>query len=232
MLTQRAIEADYVISSIPLPILSKIYNNFTPDFSEAVDQARLAPTCKVGWQSYERFWEGQKYQIYGGISWIDNIITQVCYPSNNYFADIGVLTGLYNFGQRAIDFGRMSLQERLLVAKSGIRKLQPEFGIESIVPTDLGLSIAWQNVHFQQGGWVNWDPISAADAAAYERLLQPEVGNRFYVVGDQVSSLPGWQEGAIMSAEHVVESIAGFKRRKRIQPIIQAPDSRSITGSD
>ncbi|MBT4145831.1 MAG: amine oxidase, partial [Gammaproteobacteria bacterium] len=92
--------------------------------------------------------------------------------------------------------------------------------------------IAWQNVHFQQGGWVNWDPISAADAAAYERLLQPEVGNRFYVVGDQVSSLPGWQEGAIMSAEHVVESIAGFKRRKRIQPIIKAPDSRSITGSD
>ncbi|MBT5270055.1 MAG: NAD(P)-binding protein [Gammaproteobacteria bacterium] len=228
----QTIEADYVISSIPLPILSKISNNFTPDFSEAVDQARLAPTCKVGWQSYERFWEGQKYQIYGGISWIDNIITQVWYPSNNYFADIGVLTGLYNFGQRAIDFGRMSLQERLLVAKSGIRKLQPEFGIESIVPTDLGLSIAWQNVHFQQGGWVNWDPISAADAAAYERLLQPEVGNRFYVVGDQVSSLPGWQEGAIMSAEHVVESIAGFKRRKRIQPIIQAPDSRSITGSD
>ena len=227
----QAIEADYVISSIPLPILSKIPNNFTPDFTEAVDQARLAPTCKVGWQSNERFWEGQKYQIYGGISWVDNIITQVWYPSNSYFADKGVLTGMYNFDQRAINFGKLSLQDRLLVAKNGIRKLQPEFGDESIVPTDLGLSIAWQNVPYQRGGWAEWDPNSAADAAAYERLLQPDGNDRFYVVGDQVSSLPGWQEGAMMSAEHVVESIAGFKLKKRIPPILHAPDSRTITGS-
>jgi len=228
----QMIEADYVISNIPLPILNEIPNNFTPDFSNSVAQARFAPTCKVGWQSSERFWEGQKYQIYGGISWIDNIITQVWYPSNDYFAQKGVLTGMYNFGQRAFDFGKMSLHERLLVAKNGIRKLQPEFGDESIVPTDLGLSIAWQNVPYQRGGWTDWDPNSAADAAAYERLLQPDGSGRFYVIGDQISSLPGWQEGAMMSAEHVVESIAGYTSRKRKPPILHAPDSRSITGSD
>ena len=228
----QTIEADYVISNVPLPILSKIPNNFTSDFSDAVNQARFAPTCKVGWQSNERFWEGRKYQIYGGISWIDNIITQVWYPSNGYFARKGVLTGMYNFGQRAINFGKMSLKVRLLVAKNGIRKLQSEFGDECIVPTNLGLSIAWQNVPYQRGGWADWDPNSAADAAAYERLLQPDGSGRLYVVGDQVSSLPGWQEGAMMSAEHVVESIAGFRRKKRIAPILHAPDSRGITGSN
>lgn len=227
----QAIKADYVISTIPLPILSKIPNNLSADFCDAVDQARFAPTCKVGWQSNQRFWEGQKYQIYGGISWADNIITQVWYPSNNYFATKGVLTGLYNYGQKAIDFGEMSLQERLIVAKNGISKLQPEFANENIVPTDLGLSVAWQNVVYQGGGWSDWNPNSAADTAAYERLLQPDGKGRFYVSGDQVSSLPGWQEGAMMSAEHVVESIAGFKRRKSIPPILHAPDSRRITGS-
>lgn len=215
-----------------MPILSRVPNNFTLDFIKAVGYARFAPTCKVGWQSNERFWEGQKYQIYGGISWIDNIITQVWYPSNSYFAQKGVLTGMYNFGQRAIDFGKMGLLERLLVAKNGIRKLQPEFGDESIVPTDLGLSIAWQNVPFQRGGWADWDPNSTADTAAYERLLQPDGSGRFYVVGDQVSSLPGWQEGAMMSAEHVVESIAGYTPRKPIPPVLHAPDSHKITGSD
>ncbi len=228
----QRLEADYVISSIPLPILSRIPNNFSFDFIKAIGYARFAPTCKVGWQSNERFWEGHKYQMYGGISWIDNIITQVWYPSNNYFAEKGVLTGAYNFGQRATDFGRMGLMERLLVAKNGIRKLQPEFGDESIVPTDLGLSIAWQNVPYQRGGWADWNPSSAADNAAYERLLQPDGSGRFYVVGDQVSSLPGWQEGAMMSAEHVVESITGYTPRKPIPPVIQAPDSRRITGSE
>jgi monoamine oxidase len=36
-------------------------------------------------------------------------------------------------------------------------------------------------------------------------LLAPD--RRFFVTGDQVSQLPGWQEGAMMSAQHVVEQI-------------------------
>lgn len=38
--------------------------------------------------------------------------------------------------------------------------------------------------------------------------------SRFFVVGDQVSQLPGWQEGAMMSAQHLVEQISTVKAKK------------------
>ena len=91
------------------------------------------------------------------------------------------------------------------------------------VPDSKGISIAWQNVPYQNGGWANWNFVGAE--TAYERLLAPD--RDFYVVGDQVSTLPGWQEGAMMSAEHVVEQIAG-KRPLTVPDIRRAPDTRRL----
>ncbi len=67
--------------------------------------------------------------------------------------------------------------------------------------------------------------IAPAHAKAYARLLAPD--RRFFVVGDQVSQLPGWQEGAMMSAQHVVEQIGG--RRLLTVPLIRrAPNTRRL----
>ena len=74
-----------------------------------------------------------------------------------------------------------------------------------IVPSDKAISIAWQNIQNEGGGWANWDPNSEDHSKAYSRLLQPD--GRFWITGDQVSQLPGWQEGAMESAQHVVELI-------------------------
>lgn len=218
--------ADYCISNIPLPVLQQIPANFSPEFKQAVDRGRFAPTCKVGWQANERFWESGKYQIYGGISFIDHLITQMWYPSYDYFTEKGTMTGAYNFEERAIELGKMSLEQRLMVAREGAIKLHPEFSDNGIVPQHLGLSIAWQNVPFQLGGWADWKSDDVEDGKAYTRLLAPD--GRFYVVGDQVSPLPGWQEGAMMSAEHIIEQIAGM-RPLTMPEILRAPDSRRMT---
>jgi len=50
---------------------------------------------------------------------------------------------------------------------------------------------------------------------------------RFFVVGDQVSQLPGWQEGAMMSAQHVVEQIGG-RRLLTVPRIKHAPNTRRL----
>ncbi|GGS12960.1 hypothetical protein GCM10010236_79160 [Streptomyces eurythermus] len=42
-----------------------------------------------------------------------------------------------------------------------------------------------------------------ASAASGGPRLQPGGDGRFYVVGDQASPLPGWQEGAALSAQYV-----------------------------
>ncbi|HKE59081.1 MAG TPA: FAD-dependent oxidoreductase [Pyrinomonadaceae bacterium] len=222
---RSSIKADYCISNIPLPLLSKIRNNFAPDFSAAVAQCVYDPTCKLGWQANERFWENDKNQIYGGISYTDDPITQMWYPSYDYFTKNGTLTGVYNYDQDAIAFGNMDLEQRINMARKGAVKFHPEFADTKIVPSDKAISIAWQNIPNEGGGWANWDPASGDHARAYTRLLAPD--RRFFVVGDQVSQLPGWQEGAMMSAQHVVEQI-GSRRLLTVPKVRHAPNTRRL----
>jgi monoamine oxidase len=221
----RTIKADYCISNIPLPLLAKIDHEFAPDFDAAIKVCNYDPTCKLGWQANERFWESDKNQIYGGISYTDDSITQMWYPSYDYFTNNGTLTGVYNYDQNAIDFGNLSPTDRIRDARRGAVKFHPEFADERMVPSDKAISIAWQNIPNEGGGWANWDSGNPAHAEAYSRLLAPD--RRFYVTGDQVSQLPGWQEGAMMSAQHVVEQIAG-RRLKAVPRILHAPNTRRL----
>lgn len=222
---RSSLKADYCVSNIPLPILKGIGNNFADDFKIAVGKCVYDPTCKLGWQANRRFWENDQNQIYGGISYTTDAITQMWYPSYDYFTKNGTLTGVYNYDDDAIEFGDMSLEDRIKTARKGAVKLHPEFGDTRLVPSDKAISIAWQNIPNEGGGWANWDPNSEDHAKAYERLLSPD--RRFFVVGDQVSQLPGWQEGAMMSAQHVVEQI-GNRRLLKGPRVLRAPNTRRL----
>jgi monoamine oxidase len=197
----ESITADWCISTIPLPILATVDNNFAPDFKTAVDSVNFADTCKVGWQTNSRFWETRD-QMYGGISYIRNNITQMWYPSYDYFGKKGILTGAYNYDNDARYMASLGLQQRLELAMAGGKKLHADFAQQ--VPIELGLSIAWKQVPYQLGGWADdWK----CDESAYQRLLNAD--GRFWVAGDQVSYLSGWQEGAVLSAHHVIRGITG-----------------------
>lgn len=222
------IVADYCISTIPLPILSRVDNNFSQTYADAIETVNFADTCKVGWQANRRFWE-TKDEMYGGISYTTDPITQMWYPSWGYFQEKGILTGAYNYDLNARHFGTMTPPQRLRHAMNGAKKLHPDF--DKHVPIELGLSIAWQNVPYQLGGWADdW----GCDNTIPEPLLRAE--GRFWVAGDQVSYLSGWQEGAIRSANHVVEHITGVAKprllRQGVEPgaaIRKAPSVRRRT---
>jgi monoamine oxidase len=219
--------ADYCLSSIPFPVLQDVVkqSNFSDSFASAIRATRFEPTCKVGWQANARFWESDKYQIYGGISRTDHNITQMWYPSNDYFTDNGTLTGAYNYDEDAIALGNLSPEKRLVLAREGATLLHSEFKDESIVPSALGLSIAWHRVPYQLGGWSAWSN-TPADRLTYGRLLSPD--GRFHIIGDQISPLPGWQEGAMISAEYVIRQVAGLESAT-VPTVRRAPDSRSLT---
>jgi len=217
-----SITADWCISTIPLPILAKITkdNNFSQSYKDAIDAVSFAPTVKVGWQTNSRFWETQD-QMYGGISYTTDPITQIWYPSWSYFKQKGILTGAYNYDDDAIAYGKMPLQQRLVEAMKGAKKVHPAF--DPHVPLELGLSIAWQNVPWQLGGWADdW----SCDKKIPQTLLNPE--GRFWVAGDQVSYLSGWQEGAVRSAHHVIANIAGVAVEKQETLLKMAEPAASI----
>ena len=237
----RRATADYCLSNIPLPVLADISApSFSDEFSDAIKHVRYTNGCKVGWQANRRFWENDANQIFGGISWTDHIIAQMWYPSNDYFSKKGTMTGAYipgahkaNGAPPVIDnartFGRLSLDDRLRTARDGGKRLHAEIADDRIVPLRLGVSIAWQNVPFQRGQAADYDPADSADKAAYGRLIEPE--GRFVIIGDQVSPLPGWQEGAMMSALFAIDIVSG-KRLRAVGPgakAPQAPSSREVS---
>jgi monoamine oxidase len=203
-----------------LPILAGVKdNNFTDEYKEAIGSVKFAKTCKVGWQTKDRFWE-TKDEMYGGISYTTDNITQMWYPSWNYFGKRGgILTGAYNYDDDAAYMASLGLRQRLELAVKGGQRLHP--GFADHVDVNLGLSIAWQDVPYQLGGWADdW----TCDDSVYRRLLKPE--RRFWVAGDQVSYLSGWQEGAVRSALHVIGGIAGLKVDKAMLEAVQMPMSK------
>ncbi|MER7693960.1 FAD-dependent oxidoreductase [Streptomyces sp. NPDC097610] len=221
--------ADYCVSNIPLPVLKQLtLAGFSTGFENALQAVDFAPTCKVGWQANRRFWEDDHNQIYGGISWTDHPITQFWYPSNDYFSRTGTLTGAYNFGAHAENMGKLAPGDRLALARDGAAQLHQEFLEKTTVPQELGVTIAWHKVPHQLGGWADWDPSDPGHQVAYKQLLDPEGGGRFYVVGDQASPLPGWQEGAMMSAQYVVAQILGLIPRTA-PDTVQVPDATFLT---
>ncbi|HXU33097.1 MAG TPA: FAD-dependent oxidoreductase [Thermoanaerobaculia bacterium] len=236
----RNFKGDYCISTIPLRLLTKALDKstFEPAYVEAVGTVPLANTCKVGWQAERRFWEDlDGDRLFGGISWIDHPVTQVWYPSSGFFSKgRAVLTGTYNYDssikKTAEIFGNLSLDERLEEALRGGERLHPRF--REFVPKSGGLSIAWQQVPFLEGGWADWDRNNEAHKKAYARLLFPD--QRFYVAGDQMSYLPGWQEGAVLSADHVIAQMSERKAKApmaaELQAIEYAPSAASVTGAE
>jgi monoamine oxidase len=180
--------------------------------------------------------------MYGGISYTTDPITQIWYPSWAYFTRKGILTGAYNYDevcgpQNATDFGKMSPAERLKKAWAGLKRVHPKI-TEKDVPINLGISIAWQNVPYQLGGWAkDWGCGSATKCDNGTEVITekiPEILLRaeghFWVAGDQVSYLSGWQEGAVRSACHVIEGIAGKECRcewAKDEPVVNLLQKRS-----
>jgi monoamine oxidase len=160
---------------------------------------------KVGWQA-DRFWE-TKDNIYGGISWTTDAITQIWYPSSGFLSRKGTLTGAYMYGAAAEEFNARPIPERLRIAKEQGDKLHD--GYSKYV--EHGVAIAWNNMEFERMGWADEsDPNFGQHARV---LAQPQ--GRFHMAGDQLTYWSGWQEGAVLSA---LDAVAWIDKQPRVAP--------------
>lgn len=159
------------------------------------------PAIKVGWQGKTRFWETDD-EIYGGISWTTDIIGQIWYPSEDFTAHTGILTGAYNRGTPAVNYARQNNVDRIATARHGLGLLHPNAKDEVY----RGMSIAWQYMPNQVGGWASDTATTSPDI--YRQITTFERSGRFFCAGDTWSYWPGWQEGAVASAYCAIAAIA------------------------
>ena len=185
------IDADFCVCTIPATVLRNIPNDFSAAHQSEIAGFNYASAGKIAFQS-RRFWE-QDHNIYGGISWTTQDITQIWYPNSGYGQQNGILVGAYIFGGTAgNNFANQSPQQRINAAISQGSNLHPEMNGEAA----RGVSVAWPKVPFQLGAWGTSSPLT---------LLTPD--DRIVFAGEHLSILQGWQEGAILSAYHAIDLV-------------------------
>ena len=196
-------KADYVLNCIPMHLLAGIEHNFPKDYAAGFTAIPRGKLFKIGFQMKERFWE--KEGIYGGISWTLQDIQQLWYPAHGIHRKKGVMLGAYTFDPNSGEkFARLAPEDRFKLAIAQGEKIHPGYGsyVES------GVSIAWHQMNHMLGCAAQWDEELAKK---WFKTLQTPVGNHF-LMGDQVSYHPGWQEGAMASAHHAIAEIDARER--------------------
>jgi monoamine oxidase len=195
---ESAAEAQYCICTIPLPVLKKIPSDFSTKMQTAIGSVPYARTMKIGLEFKRRFWE-EDDRIFGGISNTNDDITQVWYPNYDFFAPRGILTAAYAFDGEAGRLGALSPASRITAALDQGGKIHHQY------PTEFanGFSVAWHRVQYNEGGWAAF--TSDTRNQYFPTLCAGE--GPFYLAGEHMSYLNGWQAGALESARAVVKQL-------------------------
>ncbi len=195
-----AIDASFAIVTIPLSVLSAIDNDFGSRQKAAISAANYVPAAKVGLHARRRFWE-EEASIFGGTSWTTRDATQLWYPSHSFQSDDGILLGAYVWtSDLGTVFAAMTPAERLRSVIADGERLHAGYAAD----VGRGVAVSWAKIPFSSGAWCEW---SAADRRQHVPALQ-EVDGPFFFAGEHVSDLPGWQEGAVLSAQSVVTQLS------------------------
>jgi len=196
-------QADYVLNCIPMHLLAGIDHNLPKEQAAGFTAIPRGKLFKIGLQMKERFWE--KEGIFGGISWTLQDIQQIWYPAHGIHRQKGVVLAAYTFDPRAGEkFARLPPAERIKLAVEQGSKIHPDYG--QYVET--GVTVAWHQMNHMLGCAAQWD--EGLYKEWFAKLQKPSGSH--YLMGDQVSFHPGWQEGAIASAHFAVSDIDARER--------------------
>ena len=195
----RAVEAEHVVCTIPFAVLKDIDNDFSAPVRSAIAECHYVNACKAAFQAERRFWELDD-QVYGGISWVNDDITHIWYPTAGLGREKGVIVGTYIWSDEiGARFGEMPFGGRLEMVLAQGSKVHPSYRDDVVA----GSSIAWHKVPFQHGGWAEWE--GETRATAYPAVVAGD--GPFHFAGEHMSYLTGWQEGSVLSAHDCVAAI-------------------------
>lgn len=195
---EKAAEAQYCICTIPLSVLKRIPSDFSARMKTAISAIPYAQTMKVGLEFKRRFWE-EDDRIYGGISNTNDDITQIWYPNYDFFSQRGILTAAYAFDKPATRLGALPPKDRIKAALEQGGKIHKQYPSEFA----RGFSVAWHRIPYSEGGWGSY--TIDLRKTYFPTLCEGE--GPFYLAGEHMSYLPGWQAGALESARAVVTQL-------------------------
>jgi monoamine oxidase len=194
----KQLEASYCICALPFSLLKKIPNDLSPAFKRVIDGCTMGGALKIAWES-RRFWE-QDYNIYGGLSFLEQGLSPVWYPSARIMHPTGVVVSGYLMDEAEIPgFANLSLDQKFAASRASMEKLHPGHGKELQNPVYCG----WKHVKWNEGSWIL---DYGGGPAGYDVVIEGD--GPIYLAGDTISNVVGWQEGAALSARRAVGMIS------------------------
>ena len=233
----KSTDADYCFCAMPLTILKNTPNDFAAPYKKVIDECSYVYAYKVAWES-RRFWE-QDDNVYGGLEFVSTGPSPIWFPSAGLLTERGVLVSGYT-NERGTPFESLSLSQKFAASRSSIERLHPGHGRELEKPMYVG----WGRIPYNEGSWVrsygpdqerapglsvtqqtgaNRHPTESKTGTnpGYETLIEPD--GPIYFVGDHVSHIVGWQEGAATSALRAVQMLDDKRKNARVasqQPML------------
>jgi len=192
----HTVTADYCICAMPLTIVKTLNADFSPAVQQVIDSVTYDSAYKIGWEA-PRFWE-KDYAIYGGLSYLQQTVNVIWYPSARFFSERGVVIGGYSV-ENGTAFGKLpSVEAKLDASRQAIELLHPGHSKDLSKP----IYISWGHIPYNLGSWIHGFGRSAV---SMDPLLVPD--RRVYFAGDHTSHLVGWQEGAALSSYRVINQL-------------------------
>ena len=224
----ETITADWCISTIPLPILATIKdNNFSQTYKRRDRggevrgdvQGRLADRTPL---------LGDENQIYGGISYTTDTSRRCGTRRTTTSERRASSPARTTTTTTPTRWRRWSREKRLVDAMNGGEEAPSRFRQarpDRARPVDRLEARAVSARRLGRRLGVRHDDL---------RSVCSNAEGRFWVAGDQVSYLSGWQEGAVRSAHHVIEGITKPKAKLMATPApkVETPGLGSRRASD
>jgi monoamine oxidase len=192
--TDQTVEAQYCICTLPFTILKDLDADFSPELIQIMKTSAYDRAYKIAWES-RRFWE-RDYSIYGGLSFLDQPVNVVWYPSDRLFGEKGVVLGGYGL-EDGTPLEAMNLAEKIESSRRSIEILHPGHSKELGKP----MCVCWGRIPYNLGSWIHTPEPAMYDG--YERAIQ-QTDDPIFLAGDHMSHIVGWQEGAALSAHRAV----------------------------
>jgi monoamine oxidase len=203
---KKEVTADYCISCMPLSVLSTIDADLSPEMMTAVRGTSYSQSAKMGLQMKRRFWE-EDDRIFGGHLYSDLPLGEFSYPSNDYFAQKGVLLGFYGGGRQA-RLHEMPIKGRIEHVLTHASKVHPQMRAEF----ESAYCVWWEKVKYSLGGY--------AGGGGGETRRPPRQCPDGTAQSARPAGLPGMR-GAQLSAR-----VAGRRGRRRLADREVTPRAR------
>lgn len=210
----RRIEGDWLICTIPLPVLSrlKIEPLFSGGKMRAIRELNYDSSTKVLAVCNRRFWETDD-GIFGGGTATDLPTGTTYYPADNATArdaktsrGAGVMLASYTWGLPARRLAALSPAARHALTIQEISRIHPQLQEKNLLRRTASWS--WDNFQWSSGAFAWFLP--GQHTSLHHHLISPE--GRVLLAGEHASLTHTWMQGALESALNAIKVIASELR--------------------